>query len=80
MPLSNSSENAMRAKEKVRALLNGMPGINGIGIAWNAAGELCVRVNVLKTITRTDRSRIPAEVDGVHVQVETIGEVRLQRS
>jgi hypothetical protein len=73
-----SLQAAETAKAKIRKLLDGTPGINGIGIAWDADGEPCVRVNVREDVARIDRQRIPTRIGGVGVQVETIGEVHLQ--
>lgn len=71
-------EAAESAKGKIRKLLAGIPGINGIGIAWDDAGELCVRVNVREDVAQLDRQKIPTRIGDVGVQIETIGEVQLQ--
>lgn len=69
---------ALQAKEEAEQMLRGLPGVNGIGITWDAAGKLCVRVNVDYKISPESRNRIPSLVRGVPVLVEEIGDVRTE--
>jgi hypothetical protein len=62
-------EQAELAKQKLRQLLAGVPGIRGIGIAVLENGY-GVKVNLLD---RTSRHRIPDEVDGAPVIVDIVG-------
>ncbi|MGZ5436265.1 MAG: hypothetical protein ACXWID_04550 [Pyrinomonadaceae bacterium] len=68
---------ALRAKEKTKQLLKGLPGIDGIGIAWDDEGKPCVRVNV-DVEAKTSREKIPASVDGIPVKVEFIHVAELE--
>ena len=73
-----SLQEAESAKAKLRNILDGVLGINGIGIAWDADGSPCVRVNIQEDIAENSRQKIPTRIGNVGVQVETIGEIRLQ--
>lgn len=69
---------ALQAKEKTQEILEGLPGINGIGITWDDEGRPCVRVNVDYQISEESRKKIPSMVQGVCVLVEEIGEIRTE--
>lgn len=66
---------ALEAREKTQEILEGLPGINGIGITWDDEGRPCVRVNVDYQISEESRMKIPSMVQGVCVLVEEIGEI-----
>lgn len=68
---------ALQAKEKTKELLKGLPGIDGIGIAWDENGQPCVRVNV-DVEAEASRREIPTSVDGVPVKVEIVRQARLE--
>ena len=68
---------ALQAKEKTKELLKGLPGIDGIGIAWDENGQPCVRVNV-DVEAEASRQKIPTSVDGVPVKVEIVRQARLE--
>jgi len=68
---------ALRAKEKTKELLKGLPGIDGIGITWDDDGQPCVRVNV-DIEAEASRQEVPTCVDGVPVKVEIVRQARLE--
>ena len=65
-------ETVFKAKARAKEILEGLRGINGIGIAQDANRQPCVRVNVEASIDASDRRRIPVEILGVPVQVRTV--------
>jgi len=69
---------ALQAKEKVREILRGLPGINGVGVTWDAEGQPCVRVNVDFEIDESDRLKIPSRMEGVPVLVEVTGHAQME--
>ena len=69
---------ALQAKERVRELLKGLPGINGVGVTWDDEGRPCVRVNVDVAIGEEDRLKIPARVSGVPVLVEVTRDIHFE--
>jgi len=71
-------QRAYAARDKARELLGDLPGINGVGITWDDAGEPCVRVNVERSISDENRRRIPKAIDDVPVLVEIIGPIRME--
>lgn len=71
-------QQAMQARDKVARLLRDLPGINGIGVTWDDAGEPCVRVNVDFEIDDSDRRQIPSRVGEIPVLVEEVGALKLE--
>jgi len=69
---------ALQAKEETKEILKGVPGINGIGLAWNDQGEPCVRVNIDSQISEETRKKIPAVVKGVQILTQEIGRINLE--
>ena len=69
---------AFHAKEKIREILKGLSGINGIGITWDNDGHPCIRVNVDFEIKEADRLKIPSLVEGVPVLVEETGPIDME--
>jgi len=69
---------ARAAKTRLAAALRANEHVNGLGLA-NRKGDWVVKVN-LTTDDRGSRSRIPAEVDGVSVVVEVVGDVQRARA
>lgn len=69
---------ALQAKEETKEILKGVPGINGIGLAWNDQGEPCVRVNIDSQISEESRMKIPAIVQGVQILTQEIGRVTFE--
>ena len=70
------AEKARRAKERLARRLRGQPGVRGVGLGWTPDGQLCVRVNVAPELRR--RLRLPSQVDGVPVLVESVDVIELQ--
>ena len=66
----------IRAKDKVKTLLENVAGVEGIGLDWTPQGDRCVRVNVSREFT--DRAKIPPTIDGVTVKVAEVTPVELQ--
>ena len=73
-----SMKSALQAKEEVRNLLHGLPGINGIGITWDDDGQPCVQVNVDTEMEEANRLKIPSQIMGVPVRVEVTGPIQLE--
>jgi hypothetical protein len=71
-------KSALQAKEKIKGMLSGLPGINGIGISWDNSGEPCVRVNVDNEIDQASRSKIPSLIEGVPVMIEETEPAQLE--
>lgn len=69
---------ALQAKEETKEILKGVPGVNGIGLAWNDRGEPCVRVNIDSQISEESRKKIPAIVQGVEILTQEIGRMTLE--
>jgi hypothetical protein len=69
---------ALQAKEVMKEMLRDLPGINGIGVAWDKKGEPCVRVNVDFEISTASRNKIPSFVEGVPVLVEEMGRIQTE--
>jgi hypothetical protein len=69
---------ALQAKEKMRAILKDLPGINGIGVTWDDNGQLCVRVNIAFEIKDSDRQKIPSRIEGVPVLIEETGQAHME--
>jgi hypothetical protein len=67
-------ERARAAKAKVTKLVGKHPDVNGIGVA-RIGGGYGVKVNLLKG---TLADRVPGEIDGVPVRVETVGRITRQ--
>ncbi|WP_250445470.1 hypothetical protein [Actinotalea sp. C106] len=65
-------DHARAAKSRLRDVLAGHDGIEGVGLAPDGDGY-CVQVNIARTVVATD---IPADVDGVSVHVHVVGPVR----
>ncbi|MEJ5945089.1 hypothetical protein WDZ17_07235 [Pseudokineococcus basanitobsidens] len=66
-----SREAASAAKSRLAGVLAGDGRVNGVGVVrWRSA--YAVRVSV---VTEEDRPDLPAEVDGVPVRVEAVGEI-----
>ena len=64
-------EQARKAKQIARTLLENVPGLNGIGITSEGSGY-AVKVN----LNGMESPSIPVEIEGVPVKVETIGTIR----
>jgi S1-C subfamily serine protease len=64
-------DQARAAKARVMELLEGSPELRGVGIA-RAQGGFCVKVNLV----RSPSAPLPADVDGVPVVVEVVGDIR----
>jgi hypothetical protein len=64
-------EQARAAKETLAATLECLPELRGLGIALLDGGGFGVKVNV----SVPTAAAIPAEVDGVPVVVEIVGEI-----
>lgn len=69
---------ALSAKQEMKEILKGVSGITGIGITWDEKGQPCVRVNIDVSISRHDRNKIPSEVGGVPVCVETVSGIQME--
>jgi hypothetical protein len=69
-------QRAQAAQDRLVETLGEHTEVNGVGIA-RADGGYVLKVNV-----RTDRGRyaIPPEVDGVTVQVHTVGRIRKRQA
>lgn len=67
---------AQEAQDRLVETLGAHPEVNGVGIA-RADGGYVLKVNI-----RTNRAReaIPPEVDGVTVQVQTVGRIRKRKA
>lgn len=70
--MAASLEQARAAKEKVIRLLWDHPDVRGVGVARVADG-FGVKVNLAREPAET---LVPAEVDGVPVRIEVVGEIR----
>jgi hypothetical protein len=68
----------LEAKEEAKKILEGLPGVDGIGLTWDEKGEPCVRVNVDYEISEETRKKIPASVHGVPILTEEIGKIRAE--
>jgi hypothetical protein len=69
---------ALEAKKKMREILEGLPGVNGIGITWDKNGQPAVQVNVDFEIADASLKKIPASVDGVAVLIQETGPASLE--
>jgi hypothetical protein len=67
---------AQAAQDHLVEILANNPEVNGIGI-MRAAGGYVLKVNVR---TESARHSVPKEIDGVTVQVQTIGPIRKRQS
>lgn len=69
-------QRAQAAQDRLVETLGEHPDVNGIGLARADDGYV-IKVNV-----RTERARdaIPPEVDGVTVQVRTVGRIRKRQA
>lgn len=65
-------DEARAAKEKVTRLLEGRPGLRGIGLS-RFNGGYALKVNIADRAYAPD---VPDDVDGVPVKVEVVGEIR----
>lgn len=68
---------ALRAKEQTKELVRDVPGISGVGIAWDERGEPCIRVNVEQSMSDVTRRQIPAQVNAVPIKIEAVGPIRM---
>ena len=62
-----------RAQDRLLEVLAGHAGVNGVGIARGEAGSYVLKVNLREAAARAG---VPEEVDGVPVQVQTVGPIR----
>ncbi len=62
---------ARAAKSGLERRLAGEPLVNGLGLA-RAQGGWAVKVNLVRAAPELD---LPAEIDGVEVQVEVVGPI-----
>jgi hypothetical protein len=69
---------AVQAKERVREILKGLPGIKGIGITWDDKGRPCVQVNIGYEIEDSSRERIPSQIEGIPVLIEVTGQIQTE--
>jgi hypothetical protein len=72
-------QQAKAASERIEADLSrafgpSVPGVHNLAIAWGEDGELCVRVNVDDSRRKDVSEKLPAEIDGVKVRVESTEE------
>jgi hypothetical protein len=67
-----SIDAARAAKDKLGERLAGEALVNGVGLARSGEGW-AVKVNLLRAAPDLD---LPAEVDGVEVRVEVVGEIK----
>lgn len=70
--MAASIDQARAAKAKVTRMLAGHPDVRGVGVARVADG-FAVKVNLAREPAET---LVPAEVDGVPIRVEVVGEIR----
>ena len=76
MPKRGSSlSQARAAKTKLQALLRKHPTVNGIGITRLEQGY-----GVKLNLSAPSEDRIPDEVDGVPIRVETVGRIVKRRT
>jgi hypothetical protein len=66
-------QQARAAKNHLRLVLSGHPGVQGIGVRRLTDGY-CLRVNLV----RHDDDELPASIDGVPVEVRVVGPLRTQ--
>lgn len=66
-----SLEQAREAKTGLKALLRGLPGVNGVGIARSDDGW-CVRVNLVRG-SEPVAERVPDQYAGVPVCTQIVG-------
>jgi len=69
---------ALQAKQETKQILEGLPGVNGIGITWDDEGKPCVRVNIDFQIPEESRKKIPSSVQGIPIQVEERGSIETE--
>jgi hypothetical protein len=67
-----SIDAARAAKDRLGERLAGEALVNGVGLARSGEGW-AVKVNLLRAAPDLD---LPAEVDGVEVRVEVVGEIK----
>jgi len=71
-----SRDAARAAKSRLASHLAGDQRVNGVGVVRRAQAYV-VRVNV---VADDDRPDLPAEVDGVPVQVDVVGPITASRA
>lgn len=71
-----SIADAEHAQKLVRERFGRLPGIRGIGVTWTESGDAHVRVNVERAFQDQVRGMIPAEVDGVTVELRSVSNMR----
>jgi hypothetical protein len=73
----NSYEQAQGAKKQIAERLRGVRSIRGIGITRDARGDFAVAVNVAVGSSGDVRRLLPAEVDGVGVEVREVSKISI---
>lgn len=67
---------AERAQKQLRARFGRLEGVRGIGVTWNENGDAHVRVNVDGRKRESVSKVIPSEVDGVAVELRSVGALK----
>jgi hypothetical protein len=71
-----SIADAERAQQRLREKFGRMPGVRGIGVAWDERGDTHISVNVDNDLRETVRNAIPNQVDGVPIELRSIRNLR----
>lgn len=71
-----SIADAERAQKVVRKRFGRLPGVRGVGVTWTDSGEAHIRVNVDRDFWDQIGSVIPAEIDGVVIELRSVSGMR----
>ncbi len=67
-----SIADAERAQKRVREKFGRLDGVRGIGVTWNDSGDAWIRVNVERHLRDAVSKLIPAEFDGVAIELRSM--------
>ena len=71
-----SISDAERAQQALRKRFGRIPGVHGIGVTWNKNGDAHIRINVDSSRHEDISQLIPAEIDGVPVELRRVRGMR----
>lgn len=69
-------QTARAAKVRAVQLLDGLPGLMGVGVCRRAGGGYGLKVNLECGARRTSRMKVPRAIKGVPVSVAVIGKLK----
>lgn len=69
---------ALDAKTRLKRITSKLPGVMGVGVAWDENGEPCLRVNLAAEVDDTTREQIPSEFERIPVEVAFVEPLKLE--